>query len=77
VRLADDESSPVSRPSAPLRAAPAADEEQMCDVLSQAEFSQEITEMLLKAVPALTGDQILGVRQSVLEFARKQGWVDL
>ena len=49
----------------------------MCDVLSQAEFSQEITEMILNTVPTLTGDQILAVRQGVLDFARKRGWVDI
>jgi len=27
--------------------------------------------------PALTGQQILEVRQGVLEFARKRGWVDV
>jgi CspA family cold shock protein len=76
VRRVGDESSPASSPSqAPLPAAP--DEEQMCDVLSQAEFSQEITEMILNTVPTLTGDQILAVRQGVLDFARKRGWVDI
>jgi cold shock protein len=76
VRRADDETSPVSSPSqTPLTVAP--DEEQMCDVLSQAEFSQEITEIILNTVPTLTGEQILGVRQGVLEFARKRGWVDI
>ena len=76
VRRVDDETSPASSPSqAPLTVAP--DEEQMCDVLSQAEFSQEITEIILNAVPTLTGEQILGVRQGVLEFARKRGWVDI
>ncbi len=76
VRLADAESataglmSPAARPLSP------AEDEQMCDVLSQAEFSQEITEVLLHVVPALTGHQILEVRQSMMEFARKRSWVD-
>lgn len=60
---------------APVRSAP--DEEQMCDVLSQAEFRQELAELLLSNTPALTGQQILEVRQSVLEFARKHGWIDI
>jgi cold shock protein len=54
---------------------PAADEE-MCDVLSQSELNTELTELLLRALPALTGPQILEVRQGVLEFARTRGWVD-
>jgi cold shock protein len=60
---------------APVRSAP--DEEQMCDVLSQVEFGQELTERLLSDTPALTGQQILDVRKSVLEFARKHAWIDI
>jgi cold shock protein len=45
-------------------------------VLSQPEFTQDITEMLLNAAPALSGQQILHVRQAVLELALKHGWVD-
>ena len=55
----------------------APDEEQMCDVLSQAEFQQQLTELLIANVPTLTGQQILGVRQGLLECARKHGWVDI
>ena len=53
------------------------DDEQMCDVLSPAEFGQELTELLLSNVPSLTGQQVLDVRQSVLESAKKHGWVDM
>jgi hypothetical protein len=49
----------------------------MCDLLSPAEFGLELTEMLLSNVPSLTGQQVLEVRQSVLESARKHGWVDI
>ena len=82
-----------SPPSPPAQAAPAQagiapashapgedqapDDEQLCDVLSSAELGQEVTELLLSNVPSLTGQQILDVRQSVLESARKHGWVDL
>ncbi len=52
------------------------DEEQLCDVLSHAEFGAELTELLLKTIPALTGAQILEVRGSMLEFAKSRGWVD-
>jgi cold shock protein len=81
----EDEPLPPPRPTpspplaqtlpAPVRSAP--DEEQMCDVLSQAEFGQELTELLLSDTPALTGQQILDVRQSMVEFARKHGWIDI
>ena len=52
------------------------DEDQMRDVLSAAEFEQELTELLLNAVPELTGQQIVQVRQSLLEFAKRLGWSD-
>lgn len=55
----------------------AQDEDQMCDVLSPTEFGQELTELLISNVPTLTGQQILEVRQGVLECARKHGWVDI
>jgi cold shock protein len=53
------------------------DDEQMCDVLSPAEFERELTELLLSNVPSLTGHQLVAVRQSVLESAKKHGWVDM
>jgi len=77
VRLADDDSAPARQPSPPAQALSPPEEDQMCDVLSRAEFSQEITEILLHTAPALTGQQILEVRQGMMEFARKRGWVDV
>jgi cold shock protein len=53
-----------------------AEEEEMCDVLSPEELSQELTEILLSGAPELTGGQILQARRDVLEFARKRGWID-
>jgi cold shock protein len=52
------------------------DEEQMCDVLSPTEFNQSLTELLLNTAPEMTGQQILEVRRSLLEFAEKHGWSD-
>jgi CspA family cold shock protein len=54
----------------------APEEDQMCDVLSQTEFGTELTELLLNTIPALHGPQILELRQSMLGFAKKRGWVD-
>jgi cold shock protein len=61
-------------PTVPVTLEP--DEEPMCDVLPPAEFRQELTELLIAAVPELTGQQILQLRQSMLEFAKKHGWSD-
>jgi CspA family cold shock protein len=52
------------------------DEEQLCDVLSPDEFTHALTELLLGAVPGLTGQEILDVRQTLLEFAQQHGWSD-
>ncbi|KAF4406951.1 MULTISPECIES: cold-shock protein [Streptomyces] len=61
--------------SAPaLRAAPAGD--MMCDVLSADEYTRDVTELLLDAVPSLTGDQIRLVRSAMLQFAKRHGWTE-
>jgi cold shock protein len=78
------EEAPTPKPSAPAAplTTPAtqqtslSEEEQMCDVLSQAEFRTELTELLLRTIPALNGPQIIEVRQGLLEFAKNHGWVD-
>jgi cold shock protein len=70
---------PVPGPPLPAlvtRVLPQEDEDQMCDVLSAAELRQEITELLLNAVPELTGQQIVQARQGLLEFAKEHGWSD-
>ncbi|HEY6309502.1 MAG TPA: cold shock domain-containing protein [Streptosporangiaceae bacterium] len=76
VHLAGNGTGPHEQPVLPSQLIAAGDEEQMCDVLSQAEFTGELTELLLNTIPALTGPQILEVRQGMLEFARTRGWVD-
>lgn len=78
VRLGED-GSITPEPYIPPQAAShvsATDEEPMCDVLSQAEFGAELTELLLNTIPALTGPQIIELRRGMLEFATRRGWVD-
>lgn len=77
VRFADDMPLMPKVPVKPMQTFTTTDEEQMCDVLSQTEFGAELTELLLKTIPALSGAQILEVRQAVLEFAKNRGWVDV
>jgi CspA family cold shock protein len=84
--LEQDMTALLAQPAPPIQAAPVApiqsgssgvaDEEQLCDVLSPDELTHALTELLLKAVPQLTGQQILGARQSLLEFAQQHGWSD-
>ncbi|MFF3445189.1 cold-shock protein [Streptosporangium sp. NPDC002721] len=47
-----------------------------CDVLSAGELTQEITEALLAAVPTMTAEQLLGVRECLVGLARTHGWVE-
>jgi CspA family cold shock protein len=76
-RSADAKRAPLSPPPAlSAGASSTVEEEQMCDVLSQSEFGTEITELLLRTIPALTGAQILELRQGMFEFAKTRGWID-
>ncbi|MFV0461371.1 MAG: cold-shock protein [Actinomycetales bacterium] len=61
---------PVGRQ--PIRAD--ADDE-FVDVLPQHDLQRELTEMLLSVEPALSGPQILAIRERVVAQARRYGWV--
>lgn len=74
--LANNGSVPLHHADSALAAHESADGEAMCDLLSRAEFTGEVTELLLEAAPDLTSRQIVAVRQSLLDFGRKRGWVD-
>lgn len=75
-RFAKDVPATLPRTIVPAQAPNVVDDEQMCDVLSQPEFRETLTEMLLKVIPALTGAQILEVRQGLVDLATRHGWVD-
>jgi cold shock CspA family protein len=51
-------------------------EDETCEVFAEDEFTKRITELMLESVPQLTGVQILELRRHLLEFARKNSWVD-
>jgi cold shock protein len=77
VRFAADSPAPQVKAVVPTQATAVIDDEQMCDVLSQGEFTTVLTEILLKTIPALTGPQILEVRQSLVGLAKQHGWIDV
>ncbi|MEV0705533.1 cold shock domain-containing protein [Saccharopolyspora sp. NPDC050389] len=52
------------------------DDDELCDVLPVAEFSQQITDVLIETAPSLTGGQILQVRKRLVAFAQSNGWVE-
>ncbi|WP_225095241.1 cold-shock protein [Streptomyces sp. CoH27] len=77
VRLAQEPGS--SAAPAAERAVPAATaegQEPMCDVLGSAEYTREVTELLLTSVPDLTGQQIVAVRRQLALFAKRHGWIE-
>lgn len=54
----------------------AVDSDELCDVLPADEYLREVTEVLLKAAPSLTAEQILHVRASLAQFAKRHGWTE-
>ena len=76
--LKTSRTSPVAdgEPVADAAHAAADDDEGLCDVLSESRFGQEITEILLDSAPDMTGKHIVQVRQNMIAFGRKHGWID-
>ncbi|TQF07254.1 cold shock domain-containing protein [Kitasatospora acidiphila] len=52
-----------------------AEEDSVCDALAVEEYTAEVTEVLLAAAPSLTGEQILLIRQGLLQSAKVHGWI--
>jgi cold shock protein len=51
-------------------------DDEIFEVLPEREFTQQITDLLLVAAPELTGAVIVELRKHLMQFARKNGWVD-
>ncbi|WP_239334264.1 cold-shock protein [Frankia sp. CiP3] len=64
------------RATSPNLAGSGTDDDEMCDVLTTAEFLHVLTEILVEGVPTLTGGQIGQIRQRLLDLARARGWVE-
>ena len=79
VRLAEGatEATPFTPAASSRSPLPAADgEEPMCDLLSVEEATRDLTELLLRSAPGLTGEQILRIRGDLLKFAKTHGWTE-
>ncbi|MFB7916435.1 cold-shock protein [Streptomyces sp. NPDC056061] len=78
VRLAEGaDGKPLTPPrTAAGQSSGSADDDTLCDVLSAAAFTKEVTEILLDSTPSLTGTQILQVRGALLQFAKNHGWTE-
>jgi CspA family cold shock protein len=53
-----------------------ADDSDLCDVVSAAELSREVTDVLLAAAPSLTGAQIIEIRDRLVRYARARRWLE-
>ncbi|WP_190082397.1 cold-shock protein [Streptomyces longisporoflavus] len=51
-------------------------EEPTCDVLSVAEYSFELTELLLSTAPWMTGEQIKQLREQLVQHGKSHGWAE-
>lgn len=61
---------------APVSAAVSSGEDGDCDILSAKEYRDELTEALLNAAPTMTAEQIVRVRQRLVQLAGSHGWVE-
>lgn len=48
----------------------------LCDVVPAAEFEQRITDVLIQFAPSVTGKQITDIRNNLLGYARRHGWLE-
>jgi CspA family cold shock protein len=82
IRLADGATVPPPVRAVPSTAStaaagrPMAGDDPLCDVLSVAEYTSDVTELLLEAAPSLTGDQILQIRRALVQFGKSHGWTE-
>jgi CspA family cold shock protein len=74
VRVVGD--APAAPVQAPVQAEAQVPEDEGCEVFTEKEFTAQVTDLLLAAVPQLTGGQILELRKHLLQFGRRNGWVD-
>ncbi len=57
---------------------PAADSDpdSLCDVLTEDEYTVEVTEALLRSAGALSGEQILSIRGALVALGKSHCWID-
>jgi CspA family cold shock protein len=77
VQAADGPAAPNgSHPAEPALRARAAADDELCEVFPEAEFLQQVTDLLLTSAPELTAATIVKLRGHLLQFARKNGWAE-
>ena len=51
-------------------------EDDLCDVVSTAELTREVTDVLLACAPLLTGAQIMDIRTRLIGYAKARHWLE-
>jgi cold shock protein len=51
-------------------------DDDLCEVIPATEFAQAITDVLIDAAPSVTGAQISQIRQRLVAYARRYGWLE-
>ncbi len=54
----------------------ASEDSDLCDVVSLAEFTGEVTDILISVAPGLTGGQIADIRRALAKYARERRWLE-
>ncbi|HEY0698071.1 MAG TPA: cold shock domain-containing protein [Micromonospora sp.] len=78
VRVLSVPSVPAFDEQAATRVASGGDEDgdDTCDVLSTAEFSHVVTELLIASAPGITAGELAQIRASLIDLARRHSWID-
>ena len=76
VQLAENADGTLVSPPRSAAARQAVDGDALCDVLDHDEYTRDVTEVLLKAAPSLTGTQIVQIRAGLLQHASDHGWIE-
>jgi hypothetical protein len=48
----------------------------LIDVVSTADYTREVTDILIGALPLITASEIVGVRQHLCEIAARHSWLE-
>lgn len=73
-----DTTPPPAISAAAVRAqpAPADDLDDELDPLSEEEFVEQVTEVLLSAAPSITAGEVVQIRRALATLARQYGWLE-
>jgi cold shock protein len=51
-------------------------DDELCEVVPATEYAQAVTDVLIDVAPSVTGAQIAQIRQRLVAYARRYGWLE-